>query len=118
MYYQINCPECGSFNVKIYEKDLNPFLQEHYYICNACGNIWKETIKTMPDLNTYKREQLNKKIEMLKQERLQYIKWGKIKIDDIINCLIDLFEMGSNKFSKHKKRNIKNGENKRNNISR
>ena len=79
MEIQLNCPECRSFNVEIYKKDPNPFLNQHHYRCKDCGNIWRETLKILPDLNKNKKKELKMKIEKAKRNRIKYLKWGKIR---------------------------------------
>ena len=112
MNIQINCPTCGSFDVILYKKDPNVYLGQDYYMCNQCGYVWQEKIKLVPHVN-------NKRKEKLKNERLKYLNWSKLKTGDIIDIILDLFEMGGRKFSKRKKRKIKNEKkNKRNNSSR
>lgn len=109
------CPECESFSVELYQ--TNVILETNYFRCKTCGHIWTEPL--INNRNKFsKKEELRMKIKQIKKGRIKYPKWNKIKTNDVVNALLDLFELGGRKFSKRKKRRIDNEQTKRNRNSR
>ncbi len=114
------CPNCKGHNVNMYQTDL--ILGLNYYKCIDCRYIWREQLNALPLIpdksKEPEKEKLWRKVQDIKKNRIKYPKWNKIKTNDVVDALLDLFERGGRKFSKRKKRRIDNERTKRNRNSR
>jgi len=85
------CPKC---NVNyIQETSLSDVHGKKIYYCRNCQHLWSEEQKFLE----YKGKTT---VNKLKKSRSKFNYLGKIKTDDVVNIVIDLFIMGGRTFYK------------------
>lgn len=85
------CPKCKSNYIQ--ETTISDVQGKIIYYCRHCQNLWSEEQKFLE----YKGKTT---VNKLKESRSKFNYLGKIKTDDVVNIVIDLFIIGGRKFYK------------------